>query len=239
VTVEPGLPRTVADIVALLPADLRNSVQLTVHDQPNVRPEEAFGGMWVRDDGDYQCTSGWSVRNLDTGTYGVSTAGHCRYINEIEHIGDGVHALSFQRQHRGQYGDVEWHTSSEYEPDDFYADADTIRDVIGIEQRANITEGESVCQYGRSSNDRDCSLTVHDVSHACTDASDGITAHHLVVMDGDTAIGGDSGGGWSLGGTAFGGHYGNCNPDFPNRDAWSVASLFDQAIGVKVRCGAC
>lgn len=56
-------------------------------------------------------------------------------------------------------------------------------------------------------------------------------------MDGDTAIGGDSGGGWSFAGTAYGGHYGNCSPDFPNRDAWSVASLFDEAIGVRVTCG--
>ena len=235
VTVEPGLPRTVADIVPLLPAGLRGSVQLTVHDQPNVHDEAAFGGMWVRDDGVNECTSGWSVRNLNTGALGVSTAGHCAGINQINHPGHGVHNLNFQSQHRGQWGDVEWHTSPQPEPDDFYADAATIRDVAAVEARGNITVGESVCQYGRSSNDRDCSLEVQDVSQACTNS--GVFNNRLVLMNGDTAIGGDSGGGWSFGNTAYGGHKGNCNPDFPNRDAWSVAALFDEAIGVRVTCG--
>ena len=235
VTVERGLPRRVADIVPLLPAGLRGSVQLTVHDQPNVHDEAAFGGMWVRDDGVNECTSGWSVRNLNTGALGVSTAGHCAGINQINHPGHGVHNLNFQSQHRGQWGDVEWHTSPQPEPDDFYADAATIRDVAAVEARGNITVGESVCQYGRSSNDRDCSLDVQDVSQACTNS--GVFNNRLVLMNGDTAIGGDSGGGWSFGNTAYGGHKGNCNPDFPNRDAWSVAALFDEAIGVRVTCG--
>ena len=236
----PGLRRAdrclhVLDIVPLLPAGLRGSVQLTVHDQPNVHDEAAFGGMWVRDDGVNECTSGWSVRNLNTGALGVSTAGHCAGINQINHPGHGVHNLNFQSQHRGQWGDVEWHTSPQPEPDDFYADAATIRDVAAVEARGNITVGESVCQYGRSSNDRDCSLDVQDVSQACTNS--GVFNNRLVLMNGDTAIGGDSGGGWSFGNTAYGGHKGNCNPDFPNRDAWSVAALFDEAIGVRVTCG--
>lgn len=235
VTVEPGLPRSVADIVALLPADVRSSVRLTVHDRPNVHDEQAFGGMWVRDDGVNECTSGWSVRNINTGAFGVSTAGHCTGINQINHPGHGVHALNFRNEHRGQWGDVEWHTSAQAEPDDFFANATTIRDVAAVEARANISVGESVCQYGRSSNDRDCSLEVQDVSQACTNS--GVFNNRLVLMNGDTGIGGDSGGGWSFGSTAFGGHKGNCNPDHPNREVWSVADLFDEAIGVRVTCG--
>ena len=85
------------------------------------------------------------------------------------------------------------------------------------------------------SNDRDCSLEVQDLSHACTD--NGITANRLVVMNGDTAIVGDSGGGWSFGNRAYGGHYGDCSPDFPTGTHGSVAALFDEAIGVRVTCG--
>lgn len=144
-------------------------------------------------------------------------------------------ALTHQAEHRGQWGDVEWKTSTEAEPDDFYSDATTIRDTAAIEARANISVNESVCGYGRSSNDRDCTLDVQDVSQACTNS--GVFNDRLVLMDGDTLIGGDSGVGWSLGNTAFGGHKGNCNPDFSNNDSWSVADLFDEAIGVRVACG--
>lgn len=63
VTTEPGLPTRAVDLVAALPADLREDVRLTVHEEPNVREEQAFGGMWVRDSGVNLCTSGWSVVN--------------------------------------------------------------------------------------------------------------------------------------------------------------------------------
>jgi streptogrisin C len=52
----------------------------------------------------------------------------------------------------------------------------------------------------------------------------------LVQMTAITSIPGDSGGPWSFGGTAYGSQKGWCN----NKDAWSVADLFDEAIGVKV-----
>lgn len=94
---------------------------------------------------------------------------------------------------------------------------------------------ESVCQYGRASNDRDCSLDVQDVSQACTNS--GVFNDRLVLMDGETTIGGDSGGGWSYGNRAFGSTKGRCNPSFPDNDAWSVADLYDEAIGVRVTCG--
>ena len=233
VTAAPGLPRDRGGILALLPTGLANSVQLTVHEQPHVQPEAAFGGMWVADDGRAECTSGWSVRHIDTGTNGVSTAGHCSGINQIRHPNHGTHALSHRAQHLGSWGDVEWLSSAELEPDDFYADSSTIRDVAAVEARGNISLGESVCQYGRASNQRDCSLDVADLSEACTDSRTGVTVSRLVVMNGDTAIGGDSGGGWSFGNTAFGGHYGNCG----SRDSWTPAAQFDEALGVRVTCG--
>lgn len=237
VTARPGLPAQAADIVAALPAGVRGAVRLTVRETPNVSDEAAFGGMWVRDDGANECTSGWSVRSIATDTPGVTTAGHCDGINEINHPGHGVHTLVHQNEHRGQWGDVEWKTSTEPEPDDFYASATDIRDTTAIEARANISVNEAVCAYGRSSNDRDCSLSVQDVSQSCTNS--GVFNDRLVLMDGDTQIGGDSGGGWSFGTIAYGGHKGNCSPSFPDLEVWSVADLFDEAIGVRVVCGVC
>lgn len=53
-------------------------------------------------------------------------------------------------------------------------------------------QGESVCQYGRASDDRDCSLDVTVVNTWCQ--LDGDWKGALVLMGGDTGIGGDSGG---------------------------------------------
>lgn len=111
-----------------------------------------------------------------------------------------------------------------------------IRDVAAVEPRANIVVNESVCFYGRSSNQRDCSLRVQDVSQSRT--NNGVFNDRLVLMKGaGVAIGGDSGGGFSFGNTAFGSMKGFCQPNFPTRIAWSVADLYDEAIGVRVTCG--
>jgi hypothetical protein len=235
VTAEASLSVRADDIVATLPADVGNDVRLMVHTTPVVEDESAFGGMSMRDDGGFECTSGWSVRNVSSDRFGVSTAGHCAGINEIVHPGDGVHGWTFQAQHRGVWGDVQWGSTAQPEPDDFYSDADTIRDVTAIEARSNISVNESVCVYGRSSDDRDCSLEVQDVSQSCTNS--GVTNNRLVLMNGDTQVPGDSGGGWSLGTKAYGSHKGQCKPDFPNRETFSVAALYDEALGVRVTCG--
>jgi hypothetical protein len=225
VTREPGLPTAVDAIVSALPADLRSSVELAVRDAPVVVDEDSFGGMWLRDNGVNECTSGWTVQKVGAGMRGVAGAGHCTGIDQINSPRDGLHALTFQNQHLGESGDVEWYDTAGFvEADDFYADAVNIRDVAAVEPRANIAVNEAICAYGRSSNQRDCSLEVQDASIACG------ALNRLVQMNGDTQIGGDSGGGWSFNFTAFGGHYGNCD----GRDSFSVADLFDEALGVFV-----
>jgi streptogrisin C len=219
-------------VLATLPAEFRRGVKLELIDEDVVIDEHAYGGMWVRDDGVNECTSGWAVTNgLTTG---VTTAGHCDGINQIVEPGVGVHALAHQAQHRGQWGDVEWKTSTHIEPDDFYATATDIRDVAAVEPRVNITVGEAVCVYGRSSNSRDCSHTVFRTSISCT--NNGVFNDRLVAMNAkNTTIGGDSGGGWSFNFTAYGSHKGGCTVNNVLRNVFSVADLYDEALGVWVR----
>lgn len=83
--------------------------------------------------------------------------------------------------------------------------------------------------FGRSSNKRDCSLDVSATSVSCT--FNGISTQRLVRMDGDVTIGGDSGGGWSFNYKAYGSHVGDCG----GLNVFSVADLFDEALGVTVR----
>ena len=219
-------------VLASLPSEFRSGVRLALVDEDIAIDEHAYGGMWVRASGTNMCTSGWSVTNFFT--TGVTTAGHCSGINQIVEPGVGVHALTHQAEHRGQWGDVEWKTSTHIEPDDFFASANDIRDVSAVEPRANITVGEAICVYGRSSNSRDCSHTVLRTSISCTNS--GVFNDRLVAMNAKrTTIGGDSGGGWSFGLRAYGSHKGGCTVDGAVRNVFSVADLYDEALGVTVR----
>jgi len=68
----------------------------------------------------------------------VTTAGHCDGINQIVQPGGGVWALNFVGEHCGQWGDVEWSTSNQIEPAQFYSDANNIRIVTAVEARGDI-----------------------------------------------------------------------------------------------------
>lgn len=50
------------------------------------------------------CTSGFAVVDLE-GETGISTAGHCG-----NYLYDDGHALTWQDEHEGDYGDFQWHT---------------------------------------------------------------------------------------------------------------------------------
>lgn len=100
-----------------------------------------------------------------------------------------------------------------------------------MESVANMDIGEWVCQYGRFSNDRDCSLDIAEKAFACNIG--GFPNSNLVRMNGKTSIPGDSGGGWSVGSVAYGAQKGHCiNQTY---DTFSVAALFPQALGVTVK----
>lgn len=234
VTRRPNLPANAQQVLSRLSAEEARGVRLMMTDADVTSDEDAYGGMAVQDDGVFACTSGWSVQNISSGVTGVTTAGHCDGVNQIVEPGVGTHTLTHQAEHRGQWGDIEWKTSTQIEPDDFYASASDVRDVEAVEPRGSITVGEAVCVYGRSSNSRDCTDTVFRTSISCTNS--GVFNDRLVAMNAKrTTIGGDSGGGWSFNFTAFGSHKGGCTVDGATRNVFSVADLYDEALGVRVR----
>lgn len=189
VTRASGLPADPAVLVAGLPDAVRGQVKLTVSDEPIATVEHSYGGMWVRAGGANICTSGWSVYAVANGTTGVTTAGHCSSINEIVEPGVGTWGLTHQQEHRGQWGDVEWLTSTHIEPAQFFSSSTEVRRVNELEASANISQGEAVCLYGRASNNRDCTRSVAQVSKSCTPPG-GTRIDRLVGMDGYISTGG-------------------------------------------------
>ena len=236
--------------MANLPAELRDSVILDVSDQDTVVDEHAYGGTYMQllvpvgtiVDGvapgfrTANCTTGWTVElplsTLDIGV-GVTTAGHCDngYRRAFTPPPDGLGGvvagnLVFQREHEGQYGDIQWHsTPFHLDPAEFYYKALDRRQTLAVEQIENISQGESACLYSPRTGERTCAF-VEQVSVACSGED------RLVMMDRDIGQRGDSGGGWSWFNTAFGSHKGNCSLN--GNDVFSAAAFFPQAIGMKV-----
>ena len=177
------------------------------------------------------CTAGFNVIN-SAGTTGVATAGHCG--NSLSHEntnGAAEYALTYRSQHLGQWGDFQWHTSTDTEPDDFYYNASSIRDVSA---RANPVDSQTICRFGHNTGAQ-CSR-VEDLSTCVT--VDGVEACRLVRMENDEAGGGDSGGPWYYGNTAYGFHKGQTSCGFlwlSTCDVWSRVTYIDDALGVTVR----
>jgi streptogrisin C len=230
VTGRPGLP-SAGSALAALPADLRSGLDVAVIDGPVGGYETAaFGGQRIRSAAGATCTSGFSVTNGVT--TGITGAAHCGAMSTVVH--DAVtHALSFQAEHRGARGDVEWYTTAVPEPDDFHADSANIRDVAAVEPVNGITVGESVCFYGRTTNVRNCT-TVHATGLTLT-FTDGVTVSQLVASTANVSTGGDSGGPWTFNNTAYGVHVGAGTLDGARRSLFTPADIIDEAIGVSVR----
>jgi streptogrisin C len=221
----PGGPGTPEQVLALLPEHLRDA-RLALIDAPATRDFHTYGGNWVRDGNVNECTSGWSV--TDGVDDGITTAGHCNGIDEIREPGNPDFPLTWQAQHTTTYGDVEWHTSTHFAPPQFYAASGDLRDVDSVEPRVSITVGEVVCGYGRASNLRVCDEVL------LTSVTCG-TSQRLVAMENqDVLTNGDSGGGWSFSTEAYGSVKGACIYSGAWRDVWSVADLYDEALGVTV-----
>ncbi len=176
--------------------------------------EYARGGEWLRDDGVRECTSGWAVSGPHGN--GIITAAHCVGLNELEHSYTSSHPdMTWRSQERGN-GDVEYHTTNHAEIAEYYATGtrtpQDIRDVTGIKWTFLMFTGQSVCEYGRSSNTRTCGHNVISNNVTVT-FTDGVTVSNLVRVSGDNSIGGDSGGPWSWGTVAWGVHSGSNNID--------------------------
>jgi hypothetical protein len=228
VAAERDLPSDPEEILRKLSEEFQKGVLLTVSDKLGNSAEHGYGGMAAYVGGAFNCTTGWTVVS-PSGATGVSTAGHCTGINQAWQPGHGFISLSFQQQHRGYWGDMEWHTTPGHvDVAEFYAYPNTRRDTLSVEPWYSFSVGESICMFGRSTNSRECGLDVQNPWWSCT--LDGFLTESLVRMDGDVTISGDSGGNWSWNNRAYGSHVGDCSW----QNVFSRVDDMNEAIGVSV-----
>ena len=211
----------------------RQATDETVHDDIGRRPEftkdhidiviveeviasddaYAYGGKQMT-----YCTSGFTVYKYST--RGLATAGHCN--NSQTYTPTGT-SLAYYAVYMGWWGDVQWHTSISLTfQDDFYYTASYRRDVSGT---AMPTEGQWLCRYGYVSGNQ-CDR-VYQLNHCSGSIC------HLTAMHNDEASGGDSGGPWYSGNTAYGLHQG-WKIWFGSRDVFTPVRYIDDALGIYV-----
>ena len=172
------------------------------------------------------CTHGFAVKT-SSGTRGMTTAAHCG-----DFPSDDGQTLSLRAQHKGAYGDVQWHTGSQTVRDDFYRGntSQTEADVADVSGVANPMEDQRLCRNGRKTHQK-CD-TVRKLS-VCKG-----NICKLVQMETHNSKDGDSGGPYFVNGVAYGIHQGyHTDPwwlPLAQRGLFSRATYFDEAINVYV-----
>ncbi|MCG8349907.1 MAG: S1 family peptidase [Chloroflexales bacterium] len=188
----------------------------------------ARGGNWLHDDGVRECTSGWSVSG--PAGDGIITAGHCTGLNQFEEGRGNIFSMNYQYQEYGLGGDVEYHTTAEEEVPEFFIEESAMRLVVDI-KTTNSMVGNSVCFYGRSSNTRTCNHVVEDVG-VTVKANNEVLVGNLARASNSSAIGGDSGGGWSMYNSAWGVHHGI---DASSNGYFTPVEEAQNALGVTIK----
>ena len=146
------------------------------------------------------------------------SAGHCNVITSHWRsrtlvLQGNNYAATHQDTVWGDDGDSSWYTTSEWESDNFYISTTQTRDVTGYEARANM-QGDFVCRFGVASG-FSCGVVVstnYDPSYDVCGWWLGCD-NRWVKVESSTlkSCGGDSGGPWFQGRTAYGVHSGSDN----------------------------
>lgn len=149
-----------------------------------------YGGLTVSG-----CTSGFTVRN-SAGTRGISTAGHCGNSQSLS-----GYALTLRgERYSGSY-DIQWHNASGHTFPNTIKVSTSTRAITGQRNRTSQAVGSQVCKQGRTTG-YTCG-TIATVSYC---ASGACTWVRVNGNGSNLSEGGDSGGPWFSGSTAYGSH---------------------------------
>lgn len=173
-----------------------------------------YGGSQLR-----TCTAGFSVRS-SAYSNGMLTADHCSNAQSPS----GGDSLAYRDSAAYSKGDVQWHSSSGATLANFYISSSTRRPVYAT---ANPVDGAIYCRYGRTTGNY-CDQVY--LLNRCRGSYCG-----LVAMFERFASGGDSGGPWYSGYTAFGVHSGGLYYLGLLRDCWSPIRPAAADLGVTVK----
>lgn len=213
----------------LSPESLASDVEITFADGPIVELHDTYGGDRVFVSGGDACTSGFTVyRGTEKG---VTSAGHCSFINRYRQENGFEFGLQWRNAHEGTWGDFEWYTSptSTVFPR-FYSNTGIGRDQKAVAGAATIVARNQYCMFGRNSGYHCDEVRLTSVSVT----SEGKTYSKLVATNREQGMPGDSGGPWFIGTTAVGTFSGAATFQGIRSDFFAKADYLDEAISVNV-----
>ncbi|MGF1617879.1 MAG: S1 family peptidase [Acidimicrobiia bacterium] len=184
------------------------TLEVVVLDKPRWGPTNHIKGGGLMDTAHGSCTWGFSVRNA-AGLRGVSTAHHCASVKNSndpinqatysDHGGGNQVVLALRGRAAGVHGDIAWYAHSTHPSTNvFYFNHNQTRQQLATAQP---TVGQTLWKYGRTTGR--ASEKVYRLNE-CVSYSGypqycGLTAMHRNITQG-----GDSGGPWYFGNTAYG-----------------------------------
>lgn len=155
------------------------------------------------------CTSGFVVSH-ESITRGVTTAAHCDPSYDLYRNPENLNVYEAPMQGRcwdacrEDFGDFQWHETSEPHTGDFYWNHDNdTRRVIKVASQGRFGAGQRYCGFGRNTDSEPDCADVVDPDSTCVDEN-GNEYGRMVVMGDDFPMRGDSGGPWFWGRLAAG-----------------------------------
>jgi hypothetical protein len=190
------------------------------------RPElDIYGGRSLV--GLYNCTSGFAVKD-NTGCKGITTAGHAD-----DFLLFYIFSLPWQNELRGGSYDVEWHTCpllTVVNKFQNWEDGSTL-DVTATQTRSFQLIGETVSKYGDTTHYTAGTIYAKDAYVSVPNCLPTWIKVYNAFGYADLSAGGDSGGPWFRGNTAYGIHQGG---DDLNNYAYYMAVNYITGLGVSV-----
>ncbi|MGH2454772.1 MAG: S1 family peptidase [Candidatus Limnocylindria bacterium] len=204
-------PKTVSNVqreaierVAAVP------VRLTVSQDAAFALLHTYGGKRVTgNDGASPCTTGFSIRNINTGVRGVTTAGHCANTNVVYKESDTTsYSLTLRGERFDDDQDAQWMVNSVHTVYPKFWDGSQHRTVTSVAGDVESWVGDYVCHYGVSTG-YSCGTiqSVHfDPGNICgpTGSNDCFSSWVKVTGSPLKCDVGDSGGPWFYWGIAYG-----------------------------------
>ncbi|MBT4512074.1 MAG: hypothetical protein HOC20_07705 [Chloroflexi bacterium] len=186
-----------------------------------------FGGLTLDkySSGTAYCTAGFSCKN-SSGTKGILTAGHAR--NTLYYNGTYLPMVSEQFE---CLVDAQWHTTPGYTPTNWIYDGYSTRSITATKNHAYQSEGEYVSKYGRVTGFTWGYITTTHFLPSYISCSWNSAFYVYVHRSGVNLVdGGDSGGPWFSGNTA----YGITSGEKGNDGVYMAVDPYVQSIGVTV-----
>lgn len=217
-----------------LPAHLRDGVTVTRSDGPIGGTYTTRGGAGLYLGNQFGCTTGFTVEHVESGKRGVATAGHCLVTTYERPRTKGRYGLSFQEEHMGRFGDMEWSTTTRDHPNEFFGGGSRPRTVTKVATKP--AAGTEVCLFGRApvrprtKKPKSCD----QIRYPSLRFTGGSDLGNLVVMEKHTRVPGDSGGPVYSGSTAFGLITGYVEINGKKHDFWTRADLLPDGLKVRV-----